>query len=592
LNGIIKAIEKHQSTFEKISRNIYLQAIKDGFLAAMPVILFSSIFLLCASLPEVFGASLPGGLTDWLNKIYNYTMGVVGMLVAGTTARCLAGSMNRSKMPAGKAISEVSVMIASICGFLLLAVTQQKDGSFVTANMGTNGILSAFVSAFLTVNVYRFCIIKDITIHMPKEVPGTIAANFRDIFAYSFSVLGCALIDFLARFFIKVPFAEVIAKLFQPLFNGAESYLGMAIIWLLIPLFWFVGVHGPSVVKPAIEAPLFGNTTLNLALQKAGEHPSHALTENFGNFVGELGGTGATFVVPFIFMIAMHSKQLKAVGKASFIPVMFAVNEPLLFAAPMILNPYMFVPFLLAPVANVLIGKAFIQFLGMNGFMYVLPWATPGPIGTFLATGFQPISLLFILVLLTVDVLIYLPFCRAYDKELCDQEAAKLAEETATAGATGESVPAAEPEMPVSEAKEAVVAKPEEKESTETKDAPVNSTSDDPDDPTKVLVLCAGAGTSELLANALKEGAEEYNVNLTARAGAYGSHYDILPNFNVVVLAPQVKTYYEDIKKDTDKYGIKLIKTQGKQYIDLTRSPKEALDFVMSKLNEDDETDA
>ena len=79
---------------------------------------------------------------------------------------------------------------------------------------------------------------------------------------------------------------------------------------------------------------------------------------------------------------------------------------------------------------------------------------------------------------------------------------------------------------------------------------------------------------------------------MTARAGAYGSHYDILPNFNVVVLAPQVKTYYEDIKKDTDKYGIKLIKTQGKQYIDLTRSPKEALDFVMSKLNEDDETDA
>lgn len=585
MNGIIKAIEKHQSTFEKISRNIYLQAIKDGFLAAMPVILFSSIFLLCASLPSVFGVDLPTGLSDWLNKIYNYTMGVVGMLVAGTTARCLAGSMNRNKMPAGKAISEVSVMIASICGFLLLAVTQQKDGSFVTSNMGTNGILSAFVSAFLTVNVYRFCIIKDITIRMPKEVPGTIAANFRDIFAYSFSVLGCALIDFLARFFVKVPFAEVIAKLFQPLFNGAESYLGMAFIWFLIPLFWFVGVHGPSVVKPAIEAPLFGNTTLNLALQKAGEHPSHALTENFGNFVGELGGTGATFVVPFIFMIAMRSKQLRAVGKASFIPVMFAVNEPLLFAAPMILNPYMFVPFVLAPVVNVLIGKAFIQFLGMNGFMYVLPWATPGPIGTFLATGFQPLSLVFVLVLLAVDVLIYLPFCRAYDKELCDQEAANLAEETAAGDVAVEAVPAAGTATATVAAEPEVV---EPTEASETKDESIESISDDPDDPTKVLVLCAGAGTSELLANALKEGAEEYNVNLTARAGAYGSHYDILPNFDVVVLAPQVKTYYDDIKKDTDKYGIKLIKTQGKQYIDLTRAPKEAIEFVMSKLHEDD----
>ena len=579
MNGIIKAIEKRQSTFEKISRNIYLQAIKDGFLAAMPVILFSSIFLLCSSLPSVFGVDLPAGLNDWLNKIYNFTMGIVGLLVSATTARCLAGSMNRSKMPAGKAISEVSVMIAAVCGFLLLAVTQQKDGSFITGNMGTNGILSSFVSAFLTVNVYRFCIIKDITIHMPKEVPGTIAQNFRDIFAYSFSVLGCALIDFLSRQFVKVPFAEVIAKLFQPIFNGAESYLGMAFIWLLIPLFWFVGVHGPSVVKPAIEAPLFGNTTLNLALQKAGEHPSHALTENFGNFVGELGGTGATFVVPFIFMIAMHSKQLRAVGKASFIPVMFAVNEPLLFAAPMILNPYMFVPFLLAPVANVLIGKAFIQFLGMNGFMYVLPWATPGPIGTFLATGFQPISLLFVVVLLAVDVLIYFPFCRAYDKELCDQEAAKMAEEgLATDGPAVETATAA-PEVAVTE------------EVPAASETTIENVNKDSDDPTRVLVLCAGAGTSELLANALKKGAEEYNVNLTARAGAYGSHYDILPNFDVVVLAPQVKTYYNDLKKDTDKLGIKLIKTQGKQYIDLTRAPKDAINFVMGELNKDDAED-
>ncbi|GBG93818.1 lactose-specific PTS system IIBC component [Ligilactobacillus salitolerans] len=582
MNGIIKAIEKHQSTFEKISRNIYLQAIKDGFLAAMPVILFSSIFLLCASLPSVFGAELPAGLNEWLNKIYNFTMGVVGMLVSATTARCLAGSMNRSKMPAGKAISEVSVMIAAISGFLLLAVTQQKDGSFVTANMGTNGILSAFVSAFLTVNVYRFCVIKDITIHMPKEVPGTISQNFRDIFAYSFSVLGCALIDFLSRQFVQVPFAQVIAKLFQPLFNGAESYLGMAFIWFLIPLFWFVGVHGPSVVKPAIEAPLFGNTTLNLAAFKAGNHPTHALTENFGNFVGELGGTGATFVVPFIFMLAMRSKQLRAVGKASFLPVMFAVNEPLLFAAPMILNPYMFVPFLLAPVVNVLIGKAFIQFLGMNGFMYVLPWATPGPIGTFLATGFQPISLVFVVLLLAVDTLIYFPFIRAYDKELCDQEAAKLAAEGADQADVIETVPA--------EGTPAMATASVNVETPAAQETIANDvTSKDPDDPTKVLVLCAGAGTSELLANALKKGAEEYNVNLTARAGAYGSHYDILPNFDVVVLAPQVKMYYDDIKKDTDKFGIKLIKTQGKQYIDLTRAPKEALEFVMGQLNEKDE---
>ena len=107
----------------------------------------------------------------------------------------------------------------------------------------------------------------------------------------------------------------------------------------MIPLFWFMGIHGPSVVKPALNAALFGNITTNLATLQAGGHPALALTENFGNYIGELGGTGATFIVPIIFLLFMRSKQLKAVGKASVVPVMFAVNEPLLFAAPVPVCP-------------------------------------------------------------------------------------------------------------------------------------------------------------------------------------------------------------------------------------------------------------
>lgn len=67
---------------------------------------------------------------------------------------------------------------------------------------------------------------------------------------------------------------------------------------------------------------------------------------------------------------------------------------------------------------------------------------------------------------------------------------------------------------------------------------------------TNVLVLCAGAGTSAMLANALTEGAEEYNVPITASAGAYGSHYDIMKDFDMIILAPQVGSYYDDIKED------------------------------------------
>ena len=101
MNKLIQQIEKGKPFFEKISRNIYLGAIRDGFLAAMPAILFSSIFILIASVPDVLGIKLPEDFSSWLWKIYNYSMGVVALLVSATTARCLAESVNR-KMPGNK----------------------------------------------------------------------------------------------------------------------------------------------------------------------------------------------------------------------------------------------------------------------------------------------------------------------------------------------------------------------------------------------------------------------------------------------------------------------------------------------------------
>lgn len=594
MDSIVKFLEKGQPFFDKVSKNIYLQAIKDGFMAAMPIILSSSVFLLIATLPGTFatvmGFTLPewfGVVVDFCNKIYNFTMGIVGVVVAGTTASALAGSMNR-RMPAGKVINATSAMIAAMCGMLLLAVTPAVAsvdgadmGALLTDNMGTKGLLSSFVAAFATVNIYKFCIVRDITIKMPKEVPGTIAQNFRDIFAFSFSILFTAIIDAAVRYFFAVPFANLISTLISPPFAAADSYAGLALIWFMIPLFWFMGIHGPSVVKPPLNAALFGNIELNMAAFQAGEHPALALTENFGNYIGELGGTGATFVVPIIFLFLMHSKQLKAVGKASIVPVMFAVNEPLLFAAPIILNPYFLIPFLFAPVANVLIGKFFIDALGMNGFLYAMPWALPGPIGTFLCTNMQLISLVCVAVLLVVDFLIYYPFCKAYDNVLLKEEAEKLAEETAEAEvAKATSEPAAAIAAPTTNA--AVPGAPAASATAGESDLIAKAKASGKQ--LKVLVLCAGAGTSALLANALKDGAGKVGLDMATNAGAYGSHYDIMGEYDVIVLAPQVRTYYNEMKADTDRLGIKLLSPRGKEYIDLTNDPTGAVDWILKNL--------
>lgn len=547
LDGIIKQIEKGKPFFDKIAQNIYLGAIRDGFLTAMPAILFSSVFILAASIPEIFGITLPADVSTWLWKVYNYSMGIVGLLVSATTARCLAESMNR-RLPQGKSINSVSVMLASIVGYFMLAVSD-VDGGISTTYLGTKGLLASFVAAFITVNMYKFCVEKDITIRMPKEVPGTISQMFRDLFPFSFSVLVCVSIDLIVRALFGYTFAEAVITLLQPIFTAADGYLGICIIWGAMALFWFVGVHGPSIVEPAIAAIIYANVDANLALFKSGAQASNVLTVGLGNFVGTMGGTGATLVVPFLFLLFAKSKQLKAVGKTAVVPCCFAVNEPLLFATPIVLNPYFFIPFLVTPMVNVSLFKFFVDVLKMNSFIYVLPWATPAPIGLILGTGVSLLAVVLAVLLIVVDSIIYLPFIKAYDATLVEEEAAKDAE---------------------------LEAEGNSEETTEA--APVKL-----DGKLNVLVLCVGAGTSAMFANAVNEGAEEEGLDVHATASAYGSHYDIIKDYDLVVLSPQVQTHLDDVKADAAKTGAKVVATKGVQYINLTKDPKGAVEFVVKE---------
>lgn len=592
MDAIVKMLEKHQPFFEKISRNIYLQAIKDGFLGCMPIVLTSSIFLLIATLPGVVGITLPQPLIDWCNKLYNFTMGVMGIMVAGTTAKNFTASMNR-RMPAGKVLNDGSTMVAAQCSMLLLAVTQfttKFNGSelsvFDCTSMGTRGLFSAYIAAFITVWVYKFCVSRDLTIKLPKEVPGAIAQNFRDIIPFGGAVIICGIIDVVVRNLMGVPFSELLIKLLSPLFTAAETYPGLILIQAATAFFWFIGVHGPSIVQPGIDPIRLANQAENLQVLLAGGHPAHSLTFNM-SLVGEFGGTGATFIVPLLLILFMKSKQLKAVGKASIVPVAFAVNEPLLFGAPMILNPYMLIPFVAAGCVNVSVAKFFIDNVGMNGFSFVVPWATPAPIGIFITTNFQLIALVFVAIIILLDAIIYLPFLKAYDKLLCDQEAERAAElglesDSAASIAANASAPAVEQ---ATATVETTVAAADSKPVADQPEPTADASAKKDVDGLKVLVLCAGAGTSAMLANAIKEGAAQTGENIASSAGAYGQHTAIMDQYDVIVLAPQVRSYYNDMKADTDRLGIKLLAPRGKEYIDLTRDPAGAIKWLRENLD-------
>lgn len=569
MDRLVQQIEKMKPFFEKVSRNKYLRAVKDGFVAAIPVILFSSVFMLLAYVPNIFGFYWSESVESLLVKPYNYSMGIVALLVASTTAKNLTDSFNRD-LPAQRQISGVSTMLAAIVGFLLLS-SDAIEGGFGSGYLGTTGLLSAFVSAFLSVNVYNFFIKNNIVVKMPEEVPPNIAQTFTDLIPFSVSTLLFFGIDQLIRYLFDANFAQAVIEMFQPLFSAADGYVGLALIFGAMSFFWFIGIHGPSIVEPAISAIVYVNLDANLELFRQGEQAIHSLTPGIQHFVATLGGTGATFVVPYMFMWLSKSKQNKAVGKASVIPTSFGVNEPILFGAPIVLNPVFFIPFIVAPIVNVWLFKFFVDVLGMNSFVYFLPWTTPGPLGLPMGTGFAMWSFVLAVLLIVVDALIYYPFFKVYDRQKVEEEKRTAAEEATKTHDDVSTSPEVEQEVQAKPVAEDNVGEPLELSDQEE----VN-----------VLVLCAGGGTSAMLANSLNKGAKEYGEPISAGAGTYGGHYDIMQEYDLIVLAPQVASNYEDIKKDTDKLGIKLVKTSGVEYVNLTRDPEGSLKFIKDILKE------
>lgn len=564
MDKLIIFIEKGKPFFEKLSRNIYLRAIKDGFISSMPAVLFSSIFILIAAVPNIFGFKWSDEQLAFILKPYNYSMGILALLVAGTTAKSLTDSVNTRSMEKTNQINYMSTFLAAVVGLLILAA-DPIEGGFANGLLGTRGLLTAFLAAFITVNIYKVCIKNNVTIRLPEEVPPNIAQVFKDVIPFALSVLSIYGLDLIVRNIFGTNVAESVGKILAPLFSATDGYIGLAIVFGAYAFFWFVGIHGQSVVEPLIVAISYANIEANVQLVQAGMHADKILNPVTQTFVVTMGGTGATLVVPFMFMWLCKSKRNRIVGRASVVPTFFGVNEPILFGAPIVLNPIFFIPFVTAPIINVWIMKFFVDVLQMNSFSIILPWTTPAPIGIVMGTALAPLSFVLAITLIIIDTLIYYPFVKVYDHQILEEErkgnsSSELKEKVAANFNTAKA--------------DAILEK-----------AGVDAAQNTITEETNVLVLCAGGGTSGLLANALNKAAAEYNVPVKAAAGGYGAHREMLPEFNLVILAPQVASNFEDMKAETDKLGIKLAKTEGAQYIKLTRDGKGALAFVQEQFD-------
>lgn len=552
LDKLVNKIKKYQPFFDRFAANKYISGMRNGLILPMYVLLFSSIFMVVLYVPNIFNFYWSETVETVLLRPYDLTMGVYGLIVAATVAKAFTDIINQEQ-EVGKGVSSVATMVSALSIYLIL-LGDPIDGGISTEFLGASGMIVGILIGLTVPNIFKFAIDKNLTIKLPKEVPPNLAESFQSVIAYGLAITVFFAFDVVFKHYSGgVNVAAALMSVLNPIFIAAESYIGMSIVYSATAFFQFLGMNGPDIVFPAVKPAMFQNLAENQELYRQGLHAYHAMTNASYDMAIAFGGTGATMMVTLMFTFLSKSKGNKAVGRAAVVPVMFNVNEPITFGAPLILSPIFLIPFILAPIVNTIIWRFFIVYLGMNGFIMELPWTTPGFIGTIVGTNFHPLSFVVVVLIALADFIIYYPFFKVYDLQKVEEE--KLKEINGV---------------------------------EEEKEIDLESLRIDEDN-LNILVLCAGGGTSGMLANALNDNNDmlekELGVKFTARGGHYGQHGELMKNVDMVILAPQVSSHLDNMKKEAKNYGAVAIGTQGAEYISYTRDPKSAAIFILETLN-------
>ena len=318
----------------------------------------------------------------------------------------------------------------SLMSYLLIAAPL-TEGGLPAENLGGTAVFTGVLSAFFSVELYRFMKKHNITIRMPEQVPPAIARSFEVLLP----VLAVLLTLYPFSVWVQMEYGMLIPELilaaFAPFVSASNSLPAILGALILCQLLWFAGIHGAAIVVGLMSPFLLANLSVNIDAFVAGEPIPNVFTQPFWDFYIFLGGSGATLAL-VILMAFSRSAHLKSIGRMSIVPGFFQINEPVIFGTPMVLNPTLFLPFLLVPCINATIAY-FAVHSGLVGMgIATTPWTTPAIIGASWGSGWTLAPSLLVLALLVLDIFLYLPFFKMFEKEvLAGQEATeeeKLAE--------------------------------------------------------------------------------------------------------------------------------------------------------------------
>ena len=429
----------------KIAQLKIVRAVMAAGMASIPFTIVGSMFLVLNILPlpfpflEGFFNATFFKVSDLYMIVNTMTMGILSIYFAIVFAYELT-SIERDEQKLN--VNPLTGALLSVFAFFMcipeLIMTDGKIsliasinetetvvngirmGSFVE-RLGTSGIFTAIIMSIIAVELYCMCVKRNWVIKMPDVVPPGVSRSFTAliptfVIAFVVMIINGLLVALGTDIFkmIAIPFGFVTQL--------TNTWLGVMVIYFLIHALWIVGIHGANIITSFLTPIVLANMAANA------QGANYPLAGEFNNSYVTVGGSGATLGLIIFIAFLAKSDQLKVLGKASLVPGLFNINEPIIFGMPIVYNPYLAVPFFLAPMASATLAYFAIRLEIVKPMLAQMPWPSPVGIGAFVGSGGDWKAAVLAVICAIIAFIIWFPFIKFYDNKLLNEEREKAAE--------------------------------------------------------------------------------------------------------------------------------------------------------------------
>ena len=415
----------------KMSNQRHMRAIRQGIVATLPLTIVGSFFVILLNLPITGYAEFIEPYKAIVDVPFRFTVGILALYATYGMGAALAKCYDLDEVGGGL-LATVGFLISTV---VPVQVTESVEGVIASgrylniASLSSSSLFGAIVASIISIEIYRIMKEKKITIKMPEGVPPEVSNSF----AALLPALVIILLFWVLRHFLNFDISALLSKLLMPLKDvlAGNSLIGGLITVFLITFFWALGIHGPAIMGPVIRPIWDVSIAENMTEFTNGVVASNLpniFTEQFLQWFVWIGGAGTTLALVVLFLTS-KSKYLKSLGRLSLLPGLFNINEPIIFGAPIVMNPVLAIPFILAPLVLTTLSY-FLTITGVIPLMMArLPFTMPSPVAAVMSTNWNLMAGVLVIINFIIALVIYYPFFKMFEKQQLSKESLHEVEE-------------------------------------------------------------------------------------------------------------------------------------------------------------------